>query len=727
MTFLPSTSSTADERILYAYCFLPSHLKEAGSIDRFHNLLSNLEFLQRKLAYFGVELVLSDFELVEARTDLKLVGAAIRKSAHTIRAAPTTFLREVIGRLLWDSSDLTEISDLITSAYNLITGPSLVPLTPVLMAADEPLLRNYHGHQRGVTAVALSKDNRVAVSSSWDGTLKLWDMQEGRLIRDLLNITAVAVEFSQDMNAVFVGAQDAVVTVGLEGDIQQIYRGRRGLIGLVRLSHDGTKVLGTSGPRILSGNNSIAVWDTSSGELLCLWDVTETQVVSLEVSYDSAIVVSGFKDGRIRVWDLNALQEVPSRLPEFAQFAQIESLCIFDHIVVVADYGMTSRARISAWDVLTAKMLWQRTLKNDSVSLMRLDSSRQLLVVTGLRGYIYVLNLKTGEIINWFTGDTQEIPAIALSSNGRIVLAGLQNGLLRSWKIFTLSRFEPAIEISGEMIALDICHDGTIMVLGNRDKAVSVHNVLSKNLFRRFNYKKMVEVVAISPKSDLIAVNQGKDIIIERMQDGQTVITLFGHESDVSACYFSYRSDKLFSGDAIGIIKVWDLKSGKCLLTIPAHTDKIRAIDIDEVDTIILAGSDDKTASVWNYITGQHVATMHHEQDVTSVACALQKDTIFTGCDDGIVKQWVFANNEIVRSQTIIKLPSWILGVSVSLDENYALFHSFDGSLIWWNVERNEQFDSIQIEDKLWTSKISGDGSMAVAGGTRIHVLKLLR
>jgi WD40 repeat protein len=47
------------------------------------------------------------------------------------------------------------------------------------------------GHTDGVTGVALSGDERLAVSGSWNKTLKVWDVSSGRELRSLTGHTQV--------------------------------------------------------------------------------------------------------------------------------------------------------------------------------------------------------------------------------------------------------------------------------------------------------------------------------------------------------------------------------------------------------------------------------------------------------------------------------------------------------------------------------------------------------
>jgi len=43
------------------------------------------------------------------------------------------------------------------------------------------MIRTFEGHTDWVSAVAVTPDGRRAVSGSWDQTLRLWDLENGRI------------------------------------------------------------------------------------------------------------------------------------------------------------------------------------------------------------------------------------------------------------------------------------------------------------------------------------------------------------------------------------------------------------------------------------------------------------------------------------------------------------------------------------------------------------------
>ena len=59
------------------------------------------------------------------------------------------------------------------------------------------MIRTFEGHTEWVAVVALLPDGHRALSSSYDKTLKLWDLETGKVLRTLeghtASVTAVAL------------------------------------------------------------------------------------------------------------------------------------------------------------------------------------------------------------------------------------------------------------------------------------------------------------------------------------------------------------------------------------------------------------------------------------------------------------------------------------------------------------------------------------------------------
>jgi len=162
------------------------------------------------------------------------------------------------------------------------------------------------GHSHFVQDVAISVDGMFALSGSWDGTLRLWDLQTGQTTRRFIGHTrdVLSVAFSADNRQIVSGSRDRKInlwnTLGqLKYEIKE--DGHKEWVSCVRFSPN----LAT--PLIVS-----AGWD----KLVKVWNLTHCKlrtnlightgyVNTVTVSPDGSLCASGGKDGKAMLWDLN--------------------------------------------------------------------------------------------------------------------------------------------------------------------------------------------------------------------------------------------------------------------------------------------------------------------------------------------------------------------------------------------------------------------------------------
>ena len=58
---------------------------------------------------------------------------------------------------------------------------------------------------------------------------------------------------------------------------------------------------------------------------------------------------------------------------------------------------------------------------------------------------------------------------------------------------------------------------------------------------------------------------------------------LQGHSNYVFCCNFNPQSNLVVSGSFDESVRIWDVRTGKCLKTLPAHSDPVSAVSFDRL------------------------------------------------------------------------------------------------------------------------------------------------
>ena len=84
-----------------------------------------------------------------------------------------------------------------------------------------------------------------------------------------------------------------------------------------------------------------------------------------------------------------------------------------------------------------------------------------------------------------------------------------------------------------------------------------------------------------------------------------------GHSDFVNYASFTADSKYVATASFDNTARVWDVVTGRLLLTLNAHTGAIWYVDFSKDQKYIITASNDGTATVWNRKTGDVVHVLH--------------------------------------------------------------------------------------------------------------------
>jgi WD40 repeat protein len=160
-----------------------------------------------------------------------------------------------------------------------------------------------NGHQGAVYGVTLSRDGALIVSSGADNTLRLWDVQGGRQLKQLASTGATMYSLAVHPNNTLIAAGGADRNVHfldmLTGNLQRTLTGHQDFVHSVTFNAQGSRALsyGYAG--------TILVWNPADGQ-----KVFESQVGRVgntaRYSPDGTRLLLATGDGMARIIELPA-------------------------------------------------------------------------------------------------------------------------------------------------------------------------------------------------------------------------------------------------------------------------------------------------------------------------------------------------------------------------------------------------------------------------------------
>ena len=328
-------------------------------------------------------------------------------------------------------------------------------------------IRSFHGHAEAVSGLFFSADGDHLYSSSWDQTIRRWDLADHRRASvDLAGHTdhILGVSFSPDGSWLATSGRDRrIILWDMETyEIIRTLEGHSSTISDVRFSPAGGQLASCSydrtirlwdprtgasgktltghtaqvwsiafddeGKRLVScgDDETIRLWDLDSGETTRVFQGHSNRVIRAVFNPDGDKIASASRDHTVRIWD--------SETGEVLHDLRGHTSDVFAVVFSPDGSRLFSGSRdqsVRVWDVATGHCLAVLTGHGQFITCLSLLEEGKRLAAGSWFGEIVIWDLETLEVVITFKASRHAIRALAFSSDGRRLASGDYENTIR--------------------------------------------------------------------------------------------------------------------------------------------------------------------------------------------------------------------------------------------------------------------------------------------------------
>jgi WD40 repeat protein len=436
-------------------------------------------------------------------------------------------------------------------------------------------------------------------------------------------------------------------------------------------------------------DNCVRLWDATSGSSIKIFEGHTQEIWGIAFSPNGNRIASCSSDHSVRVWDVETglavlvLRDLPGGAVYSIAYGSLEKV-----EYIVAGFYTGS---VCMWNALSGEMIWTQLEHQGNVNCVAFSPTNTYVGSGGYDAKIMLWRASSGVLLRAFQVESERpttVTSIAFGLLENAIVAGGSNGIIYLWNSYsTTMKDEIAVNPGTMILSLAINHDKQEIICGSCDDSISVFDMSSGNLVKKWiaheddinsvaclsssirHFQKPVPAahpaVESIPHGELVvesteylpsavlsasstetvhwvaSASYDGTVRVWDVDTGRELSLLCGHESSVACVDFSPNGINVASGGDDHMVRVWNVTSAQQLRILQGHSASVHSVKYDRSGKLLASGAWDYSVCLWEVNYGHCLwAAQEHNNLVQSLAFHPSSESVASGSWDGTVCVW---------------------------------------------------------------------------------------
>ncbi|KAL1130515.1 hypothetical protein AAG570_011761 [Ranatra chinensis] len=542
-----------------------------------------------------------------------------------------------------------------------------------------------------LVSFVLSPDNASIVSAHKNGLFKLWNLNDGKLIKHWRTIHKGPVSklaLTSDSSLLASGGSDSSIRIWnlKHHACTHNLQGSQGVISVLRFYERENKNILVFGA---GDDATIKAWNLTNGHIITTLSGHFSKVTGLEFHPSGKYIISCGRDKVLILWDF----ETGKQIKILPLYESVEALALLPEKLTVPgkDQKVSGGVYVAVagivrlWDALNATELYVQNNsligKSDedgglSVTKLLFNPSTSSIAIASTDHNIIIHELDTFSCKKQLIGFTDEVLDIVIIGPKECHMAVATNST--DIKLYNRDSMNCQL-LRG--------HTDLVVALSSTPANLCLFASASKDNSIRVWLLKDESAYCIC--SGMKHNNSVGDVALSQMKELNVKLATIAHEKDIN-CVAISPNDKLISTASLDkTAKLWSSDDLSLLGVLKGHKRSVWSCTFSPIDQVLLTTSADTTLKLWSLSDLSCLKTLEgHDSSVLRGHFLSRGTQILSVGGDGLVKLWCIKSGECVASFDGHDAKIWAL--SVTRDESHFVTGSCDSKVIVWQDATEE-------------------------------------